>query len=115
MRMTLFAESAMKTLPDLSITKPWGTFNWAAVAGPPSPEYPARDVPAISVRTPVVSILNTEFELLKYTLPEASMAVRRGCPMAVPAAATGVAGGTPPANVEIVYCWAGAREAPDKT
>src|SRR5579863_2074816 len=99
--------------PDLSSATPCGTFNSAAVAGPPSPEYPALDVPAIRVSTPVVSILNTEFELLKYRFPAPSMAERSGSPIAVPEAATGVDGGEPPANVDIVYCW--AKADPDKT
>jgi hypothetical protein len=37
-RMQLLAESAMKTLPLLSTATPWGAFNSAAVAAPPSPE-----------------------------------------------------------------------------
>ena len=44
---------------------PCGAFNCAFTARPPSPEKPAREVPAMSVTVPVESILKTQFELLK--------------------------------------------------
>src|ERR1035437_10179200 len=111
-RMRLFLESAMYILPFGSKAMPCGEFNCALTAGPPSPEKPAREVPAISVTGPLPLILKTQFEELKERLPEASRATRAGCPMEILAAAAGVAGGAPPATVDMEYCCASAMEAP---
>jgi hypothetical protein len=92
-------------LPAESTATPCGEFNCALTAGPPSPEKPAREFPATSVRVPPPSILKTEFPLLKYTPPEATASFL-GCPIEVFKAATGVGGGAPPATVDIVYCCA---------
>ena len=40
--------SAITKLPSGSNATPWTRLSWAAVAGPPSPEKPARRVPALS-------------------------------------------------------------------
>src|SRR5271157_175553 len=98
-------------LPAASTAMPTGVFNCAFTAGPPSPENPGRELPATSVRVTPLS-LNTEWPLLKYTLPAPSTATRRGWPMEVPVAATGVGGGAPPATVVIEYCCPSATEAP---
>src|ERR1039458_10357884 len=104
MRTRLFFESAMYRLPVLSSARPCGAFNCARVAGPPSPEKPGRELPAISVRFPPPSILNPQFKLLKWTFPDASTITRSGCPIEVLAAAAGVGGGAPPATVATEYC-----------
>ena len=52
LRTTLESRSAMKTLPAASMAMPMGKFSCARVAGPPSPELPARPLPAKRVRTP---------------------------------------------------------------
>ena len=46
MRMQLLLESAIYTAPDDATATPCGKFSVALVAGPPSPENPARPVPA---------------------------------------------------------------------
>src|SRR5579862_1060822 len=100
-RIRLLVESEIYTLPAASTATPSGPFNVAAMAGPPSPENPGRELPAISVSTPPESSLKTEFRLAKYRLPALSTATRRGAPTEVLLPATGVAGGAPPAKVEI--------------
>ena len=52
--------------------------------------------------------MNTQFELVKYALPAESTATLRGTPLDDSAAGAGVGGGTPPAIVEMVNCWADA-------
>src|SRR5579885_2299281 len=99
-------------LPEESIAMPWGVFSCARVARPPSPENPALEFPATTVNAPLGLTLKTAWDALKYRLPAESVATRLGCPMAAAVAATGVAGGAPPATVEIVYCCARASDAP---
>ena len=55
---------------------------------------------------PRASSLNTQFELVKYTLPARSVATVFGVPMLVPNAGAGVGIGAPPAMVVIKYCCA---------
>src|SRR6185369_9335000 len=86
---------------------PCGEFSWAFTAAPPSPEKQGRELPAINVRTPAESIRNTEFPALKYTLLPDTITLC-GNPIGVLVAGAGVAGGAPPATVEIVYCCAKA-------
>src|SRR5579884_1922176 len=74
------------TFPALSAAKPGGSEpryggdstscpieNSAFDAGPPSPEYPVRPSPAMRVTFPSGPNLKTQFRLVKYTLPAASV------------------------------------------
>ena len=47
-RMALLKVSAMNRSPAPSTATPWGSFSWALVAGPPSPENPPRPSLALS-------------------------------------------------------------------
>src|SRR6185437_1114326 len=78
----------------------------AAVAFPPSPEFPERPLPAIRVSVPEGATLKTECRPAKYMFPEASTVTRGGSPIDVWAAVADEAGATPPATVEMLYCWA---------
>ena len=50
----------------------------ASRAGPPSPEYPVfRELPAVRVTIPFWSSLKTQFELMKYRIPDGSEASPR--------------------------------------
>src|SRR5438270_450774 len=55
-RMRLLVKSLMKKLPATSRLTRDGVHSWAAVAGPPSPEYPPVPVPATVEMTPAVSM-----------------------------------------------------------
>src|SRR5579863_942934 len=110
-RMRLFKESAIYTFPAASTAIPTGRFNCAFTAGPLSPENPGRELPATSVKLPLELILKTQLPLVKYRLPDESTASRRGCPIEIAVALTGVAGGTPPATVVMEYCCPWATQA----
>src|SRR5580658_9723628 len=98
-------------LLEVSTAIPCGLLNCARTAGPPSPAYPIRPVPATSVSVPP-DILNTAFDAVKYTFPLASSATLCGCVISVPNAAAGVSGTDPPATVVTRYCgWAAAMPA----
>ena len=55
LRMRWLYVSAMYRLPAESTATPWGSLNWALVAGPLSPLKPAVPFPAARVKTPVVA------------------------------------------------------------
>src|SRR6185295_10682590 len=103
--------------PALSIASPPGLAkpvvcneSLALVAGPPSPAYPGRPVPATRVLVPLASNLKTELKvaLLKYTAPFESAIAAVGKPrLASRANWAGRAPG-PPAKVEMTYCSAAA-------
>src|SRR6478672_1439540 len=76
LRTRLFSESAMYRLPAESNARPLGAFSFALTAGPPSPEKPARELPATKVMEPEASILKTELPLLKYRLPPENTSFR---------------------------------------
>ena len=65
LRTTEASRSATNTLPAASTAMPIGKLNCAADAGPPSPELPARPLPAKRVSVPPASTLNTECRLPK--------------------------------------------------
>jgi len=59
-RMRLFPLSAMYRLPAASTATPLGSFNEAAAAGPPSPEYPQTPFPATTRSIPDGRTLTTK-------------------------------------------------------
>ncbi len=80
LRMTWLKKSAMKRFPAPSTSRSMGLSSLAAVAGPPSPEYPNLPVPATVVMTPEVSTLRILWlsRSAMKRLPEESTATPEG-------------------------------------
>ena len=71
----------MYRLPAASTATPWGPFNCALAAGPPSPEYPVDPFPAtVPMMAPLAETLRTRLlpKSAMYTLPEESTATPMG-------------------------------------
>jgi len=81
-------------------------------AEPPSPEKPAVEVPAIRLIVPVEFSLKTHRRLMKQRVPAESAANPLSTSICMVLAEAGVAGGEPPATVEIRYCCALQHEMP---
>jgi hypothetical protein len=111
LRTRAFPLSPTKISPAASTAMPVGLLSCALTAGPPSPEYPALEVPATSVSIALFSSLKTQLEALKYTFPALSVAIPEIPPSGTVVAATGLGKGAPPATVEITYCCAATNPA----
>ena len=62
-RMRLLARSEMYRFPEASTARPFGVFNDADVAGPPSPEKPWVPLPATVEIIPLGDTLRTRLEM----------------------------------------------------
>src|ERR1700722_8872180 len=84
--------------PLVSTARPEGEYKHALEAGPPSPQYPGRPLPAIVVRTPAGVIFRTAWDSQSviYRLPDASTAIADGSRIAV---------GSPPVETELMVPW----------